>query len=88
MTQPLCAGNDKLYAMYQDILAEVIDLFPSPFIHVGGDEVPKDAWKKCPRCQARMKAEGLKDEEELQSYFMRRMEKVVEAKGRRRGRVG
>ena len=83
LTQPLCAGNDKLYAMYQDILAEVIDLFPSPFIHVGGDEVPKDAWKKCPRCQARIKAEGLKDEEELQSYFMRRMEKAVEAKGRR-----
>jgi hexosaminidase len=83
LTQPLCAGNDKVYAMYQDILAEVIDLFPSPYIHVGGDEVPKDAWKKCPRCQARIKAEGLKDEEELQSYFMRRIEKVVEAKGRR-----
>ena len=83
LTQPLCAGNDKVYAMYQDILAEVIDLFPSPFIHVGGDEVPKDAWKKCPRCQARMKAEGLKNEEELQSYFMRRMEKIVEAKDRR-----
>jgi hexosaminidase len=83
LTQPMCAGNDKLYAMYQDILDEVIDLFPSPFIHVGGDEVPKDAWKRCPRCQARIKAEGLKDEEELQSYFMRRMEKIVEAKGRR-----
>jgi hexosaminidase len=83
LTQPLCAGNDKLYAMYQDILGEVIDLFPSPFIHVGGDEVPKDAWKKCSRCQARIKVEGLKDEEELQSYFMRRMEKIIEAKGRR-----
>ncbi|MGD1103824.1 MAG: beta-N-acetylhexosaminidase [Terriglobia bacterium] len=83
LTQPLCAGNDKLYAMYQDILGEVMDLFPSPFIHVGGDEVPKDAWKRCSRCQARIKAEGLKDEEELQSYFMRRMEKIIEAKGRR-----
>jgi hexosaminidase len=83
LTQPLCAGNDKLYAMYQDILGEVIDLFPSPYIHVGGDEVPKDAWKKCPRCQARIKAEELKDEEQLQGYFMRRMEKIVEAKWRR-----
>lgn len=83
LTQPLCAGNDTVYAMYQDILGEVLDLFPSPFIHVGGDEVPKDAWKKCPRCQAHIKAEGLKDEEDLQSYFMRRMEKIIEAKGRR-----
>jgi hexosaminidase len=83
LTQPLCAGNDKIYAMYQDILGEVMNLFPSPFIHVGGDEVPKDAWKKCPRCQGRIKAEGLKDEEELQSYFMRRIEKIIEAKGRR-----
>ena len=83
LTMPLCAGNDKLYGMYQEILGEVMDLFPSPFIHVGGDEVPKIAWQKCPRCQARIKAEGLKDEEELQSYFMRRMEKVIEARGRR-----
>jgi len=83
LTQPLCAGNNKLYGMYQDILEEVMDVFPSPFIHVGGDEVPKNAWKKCSRCQARIKSEGLKDEEELQSYFMRRMEKTMEAKGRR-----
>jgi hexosaminidase len=83
LTQPLCAGNDKVYAMYQDILGEVMDLFPSTFIHVGGDEVPKDAWKKCPRCQARIKSEGLKDEEDLQGYFMRRMEKVIAARGRR-----
>ena len=81
LTQPLCAGNDRLYAMYADILGEVMDLFPSTFIHVGGDEVPKYAWSKCPRCQARIKAQGLKDEEELQSYFMRRMEKVIEARG-------
>ena len=83
LTQPLCAGNDRVYEMYQDILSEVIDVFPSKFIHVGGDEVPKDAWNKCPRCQARIKAEGLKDAEELQSYFMRRIEKMIEAKGRR-----
>jgi hexosaminidase len=82
-TQPLCAGNDKVYEMFQDVLSEVIDVFPSRFIHVGGDEVTKDAWNECPRCQARMKAEGLKDAEELQSYFMRRIEKMIEAKGRR-----
>jgi hexosaminidase len=83
LTQPLCAGNDRVFEMYQDILSEVIDLFPSKFIHVGGDEVPKDAWNKCPRCQARMKADGLKDAEELQGYFMKRIEKMIEAKGRR-----
>ena len=82
-TQPVCAGNEKSYKVYRDILEEVIGLFPSPFIHVGGDEVPKEAWKTCPRCQARIKSEGLKNEEELQSYFMRRMEKVISGKGRR-----
>ena len=80
---PLCAGNDRVFEMYRDILSEVIDLFPSEFIHVGGDEVPKDSWNKCPRCQARIKAEGLKDAEELQSYFTRRIEKIIAAKGRR-----
>jgi hexosaminidase len=83
LTQPLCVGNDKVFEMFQDVLSEVIDLFPSEFIHVGGDEVPKEAWKKCPRCQARIKAEGLKDEEEFQSYFIRRVEKMISAKGRR-----
>jgi hexosaminidase len=59
--------------MYQDIFSEVMDLFPSEFIHVGGDEVSKDTWKRCPKCQARMRAEGLKDTDELQSYFMTRI---------------
>ena len=80
---PLCAGNDRVFEMYGDILSEVIELFPSEFIHVGGDEVPKDSWSKCPRCQARIRDEGLKDVEELQSYFTRRIEKIVAAKGRR-----
>ena len=69
--------------MFRDILSEVIDLFPSEFIHVGGDEVSKDSWNKCPRCQARIKDEGLKDVEELQSYFIGRIEKIIAAKGRR-----
>jgi hexosaminidase len=82
-TVPLCAGNERVYQVYQDILSEVIGLFPSEFIHLGGDEVPKEAWKQCPRCQARMKAEGLKDENELQSYFIKRMARFVAEKGRR-----
>ncbi len=65
------------------MLDEVIGLFPSTFIHVGGDECPKNRWKECPKCQARIKAEGLKNEEELQSYFIRRIEENVASKGRR-----
>jgi hexosaminidase len=78
-----CAGNDSTFAMLEDVLTEVMDLFPSPYIHIGGDECPKEAWKSCSKCQARMKAEGLKDEHELQSYFIQRIEKFVNAKGRK-----
>ena len=59
-----------------------VELFPGQYIHIGGDEVPKDNWKKCPRCQARIKQEGLKNEHELQSYFIRRIEKFINAQGR------
>jgi hexosaminidase len=78
-----CAGNDATFDFLEDVLSEVIELFPSTFIHVGGDEVPKDRWKACWRCQARIKAEGLKDENELQSYFIRRIEKFLSSRGRR-----
>ena len=78
-----CAGNEKSFQFLQEVLDEVVEVFPSRFVHVGGDEVPKTAWKSCPKCQARMKAEGLKDEHELQSYFIRRMEKHLASKGRR-----
>lgn len=78
-----CAGNDSTFAMLEDVLTEVMELFPSEIIHIGGDECPKESWKKCPKCQSRMKAEGLKDEHELQSYFIQRMEKFVNAKGRK-----
>ena len=64
------------------MLAEVMEMFPSPYIHIGGDEVPKDNWQKCAKCQARMKEEGLKTEHELQSYFIRRIEKFINSKGR------
>ena len=77
-----CAGNDSTFALLEGVLTEVMELFPSHYIHVGGDEAPKDRWKECPRCQARIKAEGLKDEHELQSYFIRRIEKFLNAHGR------
>ncbi|MBK9416509.1 MAG: family 20 glycosylhydrolase [Flavobacteriales bacterium] len=78
-----CAGNDSTFAMLEDVLVEVMELFPSPYIHIGGDECPKEAWKSCSKCQARKKAEGLKDEHELQSWFIQRIEKFVNAKGRK-----
>ncbi len=84
----ICAGNEKAMIFLEDVLGEVIDLFPSEYIHVGGDECPKVRWKNCPKCQARIKAEGIKGdskhsaEEYLQSYVISRMEKFVESKGR------
>lgn len=72
-----CAGNDGAFVFLENILKEVMTLFPSKYIHIGGDEVDKTSWKNCERCQARMKKEGLKNEEELQSYFIHRMEKFL-----------
>lgn len=70
-----CAGKDSTFQFLQDVLDEVIPLFPSKYIHIGGDESPKANWKICPLCQKRIKDEGLKDEHELQSYFIQRIEK-------------
>lgn len=78
-----CAGNENTYTFLQNILDEVCALFPSKYVHIGGDECPKVRWKKCPKCQAVMRAEGLKNEMELQSYFTKRMEKYLETKGKR-----
>ena len=84
----ICAGNDQAMEFLEDVLAEVIDLFPSEYIHIGGDECPKVRWKTCPKCQARIQKEGIKGdkkhsaEEYLQSYVIQRMEKFVESKGR------
>ena len=77
-----CAGNEKVYAFLEDVLTEVMELFPSEYIHIGGDECPKTKWKECSKCQAKIKKEGLKDEHELQSYFIQRMEKFLNAHGR------
>ena len=67
ITDVYCPGNDETFAFLEDVLTEVIDLFPGEYIHIGGDEVDKANWKTCPKCQARIKAEGLKNEDELQS---------------------
>jgi hexosaminidase len=78
-----CAGKEETFSFLEDVLTEVMELFPSEYIHIGGDECPKTHWKKCPLCQKRMKEEGLKDEHELQSYFIQRIEKFVLSKGRK-----
>ncbi len=77
-----CAGNEETFAFIEEVLAEVVDIFPSPWIHIGGDECPKTRWKACSKCQARIQAEGLADEDELQSYFVRRVEGILHAHGR------
>ncbi len=78
-----CAGNDSVFTVLEDVLTEVMALFPGPFIHIGGDECPKERWKTCAKCHARMKSNGLKDEHELQSYFIQRIERFVNSKGRK-----
>ena len=77
-----CAGNDSTYTFVEDVLKEVMELFPSKLIHIGGDECPKVRWKTCPVCQQKIKKENLKDEHELQSYFVKRIEKFVNSKGK------
>jgi hexosaminidase len=77
-----CAGNDSTFMFLQNVMDEVIGLFPSKYFHIGGDECPKTHWKICPRCQQRKKELGLKDEHELQSYFVQRMEKYLNSKGK------
>ena len=85
----LCAGREKTYTFLEDVLTEVCELFPSKYIHIGGDESPKVRWEKCPDCQAKIKELGLKDDKKhkkefyLQSYVMERMEKFLNDKGRR-----
>ncbi|HEV3414995.1 MAG TPA: family 20 glycosylhydrolase [Puia sp.] len=77
-----CAGNDSVFQFLDDVLDEVMALFPAKYIHIGGDECPKDSWKACPKCQKRIKDLGLHNEEELQSYFVQRIEKYINSKGK------
>ena len=74
--------KETTFEFLENVLSEVIELFPSHYIHIGGDECPKKAWKVCPDCQALIKKEGLKDEHELQSWFIHRIEEFVNSKGR------
>ncbi|MDO5522666.1 MAG: family 20 glycosylhydrolase [Bacteroidia bacterium] len=78
-----CIGNEQTFEFLENVLTEIIDIFPSELIHVGGDEASREHWEKCPKCQARIKAEGLKDEAGLQSYLITRIEKFLNSKGRR-----
>ena len=78
-----CVGNEKTYEFLQEVLTQVAELFPGKYIHIGGDECPKDRWLKCPVCQAKMQAERLKTGDELQSYFVGRIEKFLTTKNRR-----
>ncbi len=78
-----CVGNEATFEFLENVLDEVIALFPSEYIHIGGDEAPKTHWRTCPRCRERMRREGLKDVDELQSYLVRRIERYLNARGRR-----
>ena len=79
----LCVGKDFTFEFMDKVLTEVAELFPDEYVHIGGDECFKGFWHKCPRCQARMKAENLKNEEELQSYFIHRMGDILKSKGKK-----
>ena len=78
-----CVGNEAVYTFLETVLAEVMEVFPSEYIHIGGDEAGKQHWKTCQKCQALMQQEGMKDVDELQSYMIRRIERFVNSKGRR-----
>lgn len=78
-----CAGNEKVFTFLQDVITEVAALFPGKYIHIGGDECPKSQWKRCPKCQKVIKDNKLHNEHELQSYFIQRMEKFINSKGKK-----
>ena len=82
MTDVLCLGNEKTYQFCEDVLSEMMDIFPSEYIHLGGDETPNVRWKECPKCKALMAKENLTPGK-LQGYFTNRIEKFVNSKGRR-----
>lgn len=82
-TDIFCAGKEETFEFIENVLDEVCELFPSEYIHIGGDEAFKEAWENCPLCQTRIRNEGLKDEHGLQSYFIKRIEKYLNAKGKK-----
>ncbi|GAA4804087.1 hypothetical protein GCM10023231_36450 [Olivibacter ginsenosidimutans] len=78
-----CVGNEETFTFFANVLDEVMDIFPSPYIHIGGDEVDKTAWKNCPKCQQRIKDNNLQNEDGLQSYAIKRIAQYVKDKGRK-----
>lgn len=76
-----CPGKEETFQFLQNVLGEVMELFPGPYIHIGGDEVPVDNWKKCTNCQARMREQGMTNEAQLESYLIRRLEPFINAHG-------
>lgn len=77
-----CMGRESTFKFFEDVLDEICDIFPGEYIHIGGDECPRDRWKECPDCQRRMKEEGLTEVGQLQGYQLKRVEKYLNAKGR------
>ncbi|MBZ9632382.1 family 20 glycosylhydrolase [Salegentibacter sp. LM13S] len=82
ITEIYCAGKESTFEFLENVLLEVMELFPSKYIHIGGDEATKTNWEKCPDCQQRMASENLKDVDELQSYFIKRMERFISSHDR------
>ena len=78
-----CAGSEETFAFLEEVLDEVTELFPGPWVHIGGDECPKERWLACPRCRARLRAEGLADAGRMQSWFIGRVEEHLRARGKR-----
>ena len=78
----VCVGNDSTFTFFENVLDEVMQIFPSEYIHIGGDEANKQAWKECELCKKRMSDEGLKNVDELQSYLIHRIEEYLNSKGR------
>lgn len=83
VNKDLCIGNEETFEFLKNVLSEVIELFPSEYIHIGGDEADKASWATCPRCRTRMRQEGLEDVDGLQSYLVHRVEVFLNGKGRR-----
>jgi len=78
-----CSGKEEVFEFLENVLQEVIELFPGPYVHIGGDEADKEIWESCPRCQKRILDEGLLDEHELQSWFIKRIEKFIVSKDKK-----
>jgi hexosaminidase len=78
----MCAGKEETFRFLEDVIDEIVPLFPGKYFHIGGDECPKHSWKTCPLCRKRIREEGLKNEDELQSYVIQRVEKILNARGK------